>query len=104
MENREISDAQITASSEWNTGHGASNARLNLNLKSGSWSAGKNDKHQWLQVDFRNRVTITEIQTQGREKGDHYQYVKTYSVSYSYDGNTFKSYKSKNGTEVYVQI
>ena len=102
MENRKISDAQITASSEWKTNYGASNARLNFNLKSGSWSAGKNDKHQWLQVNFKNRVAITEIQTQGRKKFNHNQYVKTYSVSYSCDGDTFKSYKNEKGTEVYV--
>ncbi|XP_046856002.1 lactadherin-like isoform X2 [Xenia sp. Carnegie-2017] len=101
MENREISDAQITASSEYDTFHGKSNARLNCNLKSGSWSARKNDKHQWLQVDFRNRVTITEIQTQGRESY-HNQYVKTYSVSYSDDGTIFKSYKNEKGIKEFV--
>ena len=54
MENAEISDDQITSSSEWNSNHGAANGRLNFvadNGKAGAWSSRTNDPNQWLQVD-----------------------------------------------------
>ena len=94
MESGKIGDSQITASTVWNSIHGASNARLNFAKKSGSWSSKINDVHQWLQVDFKYRKTITDILTQGR--GSHQQWVKSYTLSYSDDGTNFKPYQ-KNG-------
>ena len=54
MENAEVSDDQITSSSDWNSNHGAANGRLNFvadNGKAGAWSSRTNDPNQWLQVD-----------------------------------------------------
>ena len=92
MEN--IPDAQITASSEYNAGHGASNGRLNFKAgggTTGAWSAGINDAKQWLQVDLGQSAMVTGIKTQGREDAD--QWVTSYTVSYSNDGTTFTSYR-----------
>lgn len=94
MENKGIRDAQITASSEYNAGHGASNGRLNFKPgggKTGAWSAGANDGKQWLQVDLGQSTKVTGIKTQGRQDAD--QWVTSYTVSYSNDGTTFTSYK-----------
>lgn len=96
MESGEITDFQITASSEWNSHHRASNARLNFAENSGSWSSKNNDLNQWLQVDFKYRAIITEILSQGR--GRHNQYVKSDTVSYSDDPVNFKQYQ-KSGTD-----
>ncbi|XP_020614679.1 MAM and LDL-receptor class A domain-containing protein 1-like [Orbicella faveolata] len=52
MENGEISDRQITASSQLDASHAATQGRLNLKAtgnKAGSWSALSNDPSQWLQ-------------------------------------------------------
>ena len=94
MENGAISDAQITASSEWDDNHAARRARLNIKLsgnKRGAWSALINDLNQWLQVDLGRFTTVTRVATQGRNQ--HHQYVTKYRIQYSDDGVTFHLYK-----------
>ena len=91
MENGQIRDSQITASSQWDVNHGPTNARLNIKARggrTGAWSSRRNDVNQWLQIDFKYRATITEILTQGRKS--YNQWIKTYTVSYSDDGVHFK--------------
>ena len=79
MESGKILDNQITAFSEWNDKsnalYAAHQGRLNFKevveggvaKKSGSWTAGKNDKNQWLQVDLlREESVVTSVATQGR--------------------------------------
>ena len=93
MENRDLPDDQITASSEYDATHGPSNGRLNFKAgggKTGAWSAKTNDVHQWLQVDLGQEMEVQAIQSQGRQ--DRYQWVKSYTVSYSNDGITFTAY------------
>ena len=98
MESGKIKDSQITASSVWDVNHGASNARLNFAQKSGSWSSKSNDLNQWLQVDFKYTIAITEILTQGR--GTYGQWVKSYTLSYSHDGVKFIPYKKSGNPKV----
>ena len=95
MENGKISDEQITSSSDWRDNHGPANGRLNFvasNGRTGSWSSGTNDVNQWLQVDFQRSTIITGISTQGRQ--DHYQFVKSYTISFSDDEKCFNEYKT----------
>ena len=111
MENGEILDGQITASSEWNANHGPANGRVNFKaggVRTGAWSSRRNDLNQWLQVDFELQATVTEIMTQGRS--DANQWVKSYAVTYSNDGVFFDAYQ-KNGiikvnkkTKFYIRI
>ena len=98
MERGKITDAQLTASSVYNSLHGATNARLNFVKNSGSWSSKRNDLKQWLQVDFKYSATITDILTQGRGRLD--QWVRSYTVSYSSDGGAFKPYQKSGKDEV----
>ena len=101
MEDKEISDNRITASTEWDSNHSPQNARLNFpggGGKAGAWSARRNDRNQWLQVDFELKATVTEILTQGRR--DHNQWVTSYTVSYSRDGNHFKPHQVNGKTTV----
>ena len=65
-------------------------ARLNGGA---SWSARRNDKNQWIQVDLGRQEKVTTIATQGRRNAE--QWVKSYSVSYSSDGKNFEHYKIK---------
>ncbi|XP_022809995.1 EGF-like repeat and discoidin I-like domain-containing protein 3 isoform X2 [Stylophora pistillata] len=95
MENGNIQDDQITASSQWNSvTHGVTRARLNLLPSSGAggWVALQHTIHEWLQVDLRSRYTsVTGLATQGRN--DHGQWVTKYNVQYSIDGVEFEYYK-----------
>ena len=99
-----ISDAQITASSIWDSSHEAFQGRLNFQaipLKSGSWSAGKNDLNQWLEVYLGGRLfTVTGIATQGRSNMD--QWVTRYKLMFSDDGLSFPFYR-ENGLAVKVR-
>ena len=91
MEDRNISDLQITASSEWSNAHTASNARLHYKGVPGAWTNAHNDANPWLQVDFQGKVTLLKVATQG--KFDQDQWVKSYSLSSGYDGLHFELYK-----------
>jgi len=95
MENRLIQDAQITASSEYNSNYAAFQARLNFKTgrgKYGTWSAGSDDTNQWIQVDLGGLTNITGIATQGRNIG--YQWVTKYQLQYGDDGVHFHHYKA----------
>ena len=107
MEDYTISNSQISASSEVNAAHAASNARLNFDpdniFIAGSWSAASGDFDQpWLQVDFQEKVTVTKVATQGRllDSWRYYQWVKTYSLNYSHDGIDFKAYEQFGSVKV----
>ena len=103
MENGNIIDSQITASSQYDTRHDPTSARLNLkdsSLKEGAWSARKSDVNQWIQVDFENQTTVTNILTQGRNCNGNYQWVKSYTVYYSNDGIDFKPYQKVGEVKV----
>ena len=94
MENGNIRDSQITASSQNDYGHRVQNGRLNFRARSGrtgAWSSGRIDRNQWLQVDFQRTTIITGVSTQGRQEAT--QFVKSYTISFSNDGKGFRSYK-----------
>ena len=90
MEGGEISDDQITASSQSHYDGRAPNARLSFN--SGAWSAKTNDLNQWLQVDFQRSTIITGVSTQGEVR--YTNFVKSYTVSFSDDESNFQSFKT----------
>ena len=91
-----ISDAQITASSIWDFRYEAYQGRLNFQgipRKSGSWSAGRNDFYQWLEVFLGVPLyTVTGVATQGRS--DHDQWVTRYILRYSFGGDYFQDYSA----------
>ena len=92
MESGAISDGQISASSQSDTNHAASQGRLNFQAsssKAGSWSAGTNDVNQWLQVDLGNHhTTVTRVATQGGNGAA--QWVTKYKLQYSYDDVSYQ--------------
>ena len=94
MESRQIKDAQITASSQWDGNHAAIQGRLNFKAgrgKQGGWSARRNDRNQWIQVAFGRYTKLTSIATQGRNA--YSQWVTAYQLQYSGDGVNFQYYK-----------
>ncbi|XP_029207328.2 EGF-like repeat and discoidin I-like domain-containing protein 3 isoform X1 [Acropora millepora] len=109
MENGEILDKQITASSELDAIHAAHQGRLNIqeavsgsSWKAGSWSALINDLHQWLQVELpKEESVVTSVATQGRNRhlgwfgGSHNQWITQYKLQYSNNGVNFEYYQDK---------
>ncbi|XP_078375887.1 uncharacterized protein LOC144659348 [Oculina patagonica] len=94
MESGLITDAQITASSEWDANHAATQARLNFKAgggKQGGWSTRPNDLNQWIQIDLVSYTKVTRIATQGRNAA-HNQWVTKYKLQYSDDGVNFYYY------------
>jgi hypothetical protein len=102
MENGEILDAQITASSRWANNHGTDKARLNLQRPGyiQAWVPAT-VSGSWLQVDFELQATISEVLTQGR--GDYPQWVKRYTLSSS-NGVDFHPYRQNGVVKVVEQI
>ena len=94
MEDGAISDAQITASSQWDDNHSPARARLNTRMagpKTGSWSSRLCDLNQWLQVDLGSYTIVTRVATQGRN--GHDQWVTSYRVEYGNDEVHFHFYQ-----------
>ncbi|XP_068676079.1 uncharacterized protein [Montipora foliosa] len=100
MEFGAITDAQIQASSEWDLNHAAIQGRLNFQksvIKRGAWSAKKNDKNQWLQIDLRTfYYEVRAVASQGRNQDN--QWVTKYKLQYSNDGVNFRYYKEQGQT------
>ena len=93
MESGLITDAQITASSEYDANHAAIQARLNFLAgggKAGGWSARRNDGSQWLQIALPGYTKITRFGTQGRNA--YNQWVTKYKLQYSEDDAIFYYY------------
>ncbi|KAK3700595.1 hypothetical protein QZH41_001586 [Actinostola sp. cb2023] len=96
LQNNLVTDNQITASSQWNSGHRAANARLYFHSgrgRTGGWSARYNNPEQWIKVDFKTFVKIVAVGTQGRE--DYNQWVTKYSLAYSRDDIFWTDYMNK---------
>ena len=101
MESGAITDAQISASSQWDNNHGASRARLHMlfNRKTtqrGAWSSSSSDLNQWLEINLGGYTTLTRVATQGRSDAD--QWVTKYRLQYSDDGVIFHFYKEPHQT------
>ncbi|XP_029202215.2 uncharacterized protein LOC114966489 [Acropora millepora] len=103
MQNDQIPDSAISASTSYNSYMIPKNGRLHFQAKSGaygSWAVQKNDQFQWFLVDFGSFTKVTGLSTQGRQDGNWW--VKTYSVSFSYDGVFFEDYKENNTKKIFV--
>lgn len=102
LENGDITDGQLSASSEWNWYHGARRGRLNVQKQGGlrgAWSSRRNDGNQWLQIDlFDENAQVTGIATQGR--ADWNQWVTKYRLQYAVDGVNFQYYKEQGQSAI----
>ncbi|XP_048469115.1 discoidin, CUB and LCCL domain-containing protein 1 isoform X1 [Rhincodon typus] len=64
-----------------------------------AWAADSLTEDQWLQIDLGERKNVTGIVTKGSMTNGYNFYVKTYKVSYSRDGKTWRTYKTRNSKE-----
>ena len=94
-----IPDADMTASSQFDSHHAPSGGRLNaqdqLNSQGtvtqiGGWAALTRDQNQWLQIKFGQIFQISGVATQGRS--DSTQWVTSYKLEYSSDGSSWTYY------------
>ena len=101
MQNNQIPDAAITASTEDDSETKAHYGRLYFlsgSGRAGGWAAQSNDKDQFLQVHFGGWRKVTRIAIQGRE--DENQWVESFSLSYGYDSVSFQDYTEDEVTKV----
>lgn len=98
LEDRRITNQQMSASSHWNN-HYAFNARLNNKAENhggqfnwGGWCTDKEDKNQYLQVDLGRVRSVSGVATQGYMAE---MYVSKYHLNYSTDGLTWRSYRER---------
>jgi hypothetical protein len=86
MEDKRITDHQITASSNSSLKSVAHRGRLGTRKDEygdGAWSS-KSSSSGWLQIDLGDVSMVTKVATQGRH--DANQWVKTFYLEYSIDG------------------
>ncbi|XP_046862284.1 coagulation factor V-like isoform X2 [Xenia sp. Carnegie-2017] len=100
MENGNIPDRAITASSVSSDKYLAPFARLRRSSSKCSWApAARNRMNSWHQVDFGKVKIITGVATQGSCIGVGFQ--KTYTFSYSNDGKNWSPYKENGSIKIF---
>ncbi|XP_072018223.1 uncharacterized protein [Amphiura filiformis] len=91
IEDGRISDSQMTASSEYDSNHGPSNARLNRAAQSGTsggWNPEYQDTNPWIQAALGVPTRVTGVLIQGRQDCCP-QWVTKFKVQYSNDGQNW---------------
>ena len=93
-----IPDYQLTAYSWHGISFQAAYGRLN-GSRSDGWCAKEARRNDdWLQVDLGKTVQVCAVATQGDINGN--EWTTDFKLSYSSDGNSWKTYKDLNGREV----
>ena len=101
MENREIPNEAVNASSSSKSGYEPWQARLNNIQKSGSsgsWSAPQNAIGEFLQIDLGKERVVNKIATQGRPSYD--QWVTSYKLLFSSNGAKWNEYQNNGVVKV----
>lgn len=101
MENGEITDDQIKASSEAQSITPAKVGRLHrqdgTDDLQGAWVAAGMDNNPWLQVDLKvTHTRVAGVATQGRNRNSNW--VTKYKLQYSNDEVNFEYYREQGQT------
>ena len=94
----ELEDNQFSASSERNSRHGASRARLHGNS---AWCSARSLDMKYLQVDFADSTEVRGMATQGHPK--EYKFMYKYTIDYSL-GHEWITYTENGARKVGFQI
>ncbi|XP_031551983.1 uncharacterized protein LOC116289233 [Actinia tenebrosa] len=89
-----IQDSQMTSSSNLDSDHTASHGRL---YGSSAWCSSTSSNTQYIQINLGQVMTVTGIATQGVHTMD--KWVRTYTISYSTDGNLWSTYKAGSNSD-----
>ncbi|XP_067031760.1 retinoschisin-like [Acropora muricata] len=100
MENREIPNEAVKASSSWSSRYAPWQARLNNIGISGSWAAKQNAIGEYLQIDLGKERVVNKIATQGTPSLD--QWVKTYKLLFSSNGANWNEYQNNGVVKVFT--
>ncbi|KAK7120918.1 hypothetical protein R3I94_020790 [Phoxinus phoxinus] len=101
MKTGHIQDYQITSSSVFQTlnmdmfSWEPSKARLDKQGKVNAWTSAHNDQSQWLQMDLLITTKITGIITQGAKDFGHVQFVGSFKLAFSNDGERWLIYQDE---------
>ena len=68
-------------------------------LCAGSWSPSDNSQNEWIQVEFESLHRLRSVPVLGRPDASLDQYVKTYNLTHSLDGNNFVQPKTNRGSD-----
>ncbi|XP_052052817.1 inactive carboxypeptidase-like protein X2 isoform X1 [Apodemus sylvaticus] len=108
LETLKITDFQLHASTAKRYGLGAHRGRLNIqaginenDFYDGAWCAGRNDLHQWIEVDARRLTKFTGVITQGRNSLWLSDWVTSYKVMVSNDSHTWVTVKNESGDMIF---
>lgn len=91
-------DSAVTASSFFNNYLKPEFARLNANRGSCSWTP-RGYHGEWIQIDLGKIMSVTGVATQGRCAWP--QWVTSYSLSHSTDGQSWTLYKESGNEKVF---
>lgn len=93
LENSQIPDSAIVASSKYNQNYGPERARLRKVTQGsliGGWSPKSSNQGEWIQFDLGKNTKVTRIATQGRDNANWW--TTSYSLSYRVDGGSYQPY------------
>ncbi|XP_068718037.1 uncharacterized protein [Montipora capricornis] len=99
MQNGQITNASITASSNFGYAHRARLHTVKEGGKPGGWVAASADNTQWIQIDFGALVMARGLVTQGRH--EHAEWVSSFALSYSPVGTNFKFYEVNSEVKIF---
>ena len=103
MEDKRIPDSSITASSAYNSNYKAYNGRLNKVYTTTGWGGwfARWNTHQWFEVDFGSKVTISRIATQGHS--DYDAWITEYALSHGSGSGPLISYNNNQVSDKTVE-
>lgn len=104
MENGDIPDSSITASSFYQAIYKPEQGRLNFTGKEifapygngnefcRAWEPSESNQGEWIQVDLGEIMKVTAVATQGNGKTTISEWTTSYILQYSNDGQHFEDY------------
>ncbi|XP_073771366.1 EGF-like repeat and discoidin I-like domain-containing protein 3 isoform X8 [Danio rerio] len=101
MKTGHIQDYQLSSSSVFQTlsmdmfSWDPSKARLDKQGKVNAWTSAHNDQSQWLQIDLLIPTKVTGIITQGAKDFGHVQFVGSFKLAFSNDGEKWIIYQDE---------
>ena len=97
MENGEIPDSRISASSVYYDRADLKPWIGRLNNPNSAWVPKINQPDNWLKIDLSRKMIVTKVATQGKPV-NHRQWVTSYKISFSQDDHAWEVYK-EHGVE-----
>ena len=93
MENGEIPDSRITASSVYFDSADFKPWIGRLNNPNGAWVPQISQEDNWLKIDLSRKMIVTKVATQGKPNLSQKQWVTSYKISFSQDDHAWEVYK-----------